>query len=232
MGTLSLLGLGALLGARHALEPDHVVAVTGIVSRARGWTAAALAGAAWGVGHTLTIGLVGFGLALLDVPVPVLAGLPLEALVGLMLLAMGIWTLWEMRRARVHAHAHEHDGHSHTHVHAHAGGPAHDHGHARPLGGRSLLVGMVHGLAGSAAFYLLPVVAAATAWDRFSYLLAFGIGSITGMLLISIAVSVPFVLTGRAVRWNRVLGGAAALANILVGALILAENSGGLALPF
>ena len=215
---LAVCLLGFFLGMRHATDPDHVIAVTTIVSRQRTAGGAALIGALWGVGHTLTILVVGAGIILLGWVIPPRVGLSLELSVGVMLIVLGFMNLTGVLQritesarppgslpGTVHAHPHAHDDYVHTHVHSHE---PEGHPHApdqtplarldRRLGGlgayqavRPLVVGVVHGLAGSAAVALLVLTTIGnTAWSIF-YLLIFGVGTIAGMMLITAGIAWP-----------------------------------------
>ena len=197
----SILLLGLLIGMRHALEADHLAAMASLATRGRGWRGTALQGAVWGLGHTLTLLLIGGACLLLGRAVPErLAGL-LELAVGVMLLALGIEVLWRMARRRVHLHAHRHgDGTVHLHAHSHRPAEPHDRAHhehphprpgARGFPARALLVGMVHGLAGSAALLLLTVHTIGSFWLGLLYIGLFGAGSILGMALLSAVIAVP-----------------------------------------
>lgn len=217
---LAILALGFMLGVRHATDPDHVVAVTTIVSGQRSVRGAALIGAAWGVGHTLTILLVGSGIILFKWAIPARVGLAMELAVAVMLIVLGVASLtgtvrWLRRTARlrsgqVHSHPHVHGDYVHTHPHGHA---PESHPHRddetplaridRRLGAigsyrlaRPLIVGVVHGLAGSAAVALLVLAAIATPLWSVAYLVIFGIGTIAGMMIITAAISIPFALGG------------------------------------
>ena len=216
---VSVLVLGFLLGMRHATDPDHVVAVTTIVSRQRRTASAALIGVLWGVGHTLTILIVGAGIILLGWVIPPRLGMSLELSVGVMLVILGLMNLTGVLQrvteaatpvggapGTIHAHPHQHGDYVHTHVHGHEP-EAHPHAADQtPLArldrwlgsiglyqaARPLVVGVVHGLAGSAAVALLVLAAIGdTAWSML-YLLVFGLGTIVGMMLITAAIAWPF----------------------------------------
>ena len=216
-GLLSMLALGFFLGVRHAMDPDHVIAITTIVARHRATRAAALIGTAWGVGHTLTLFVVGGGIVLFGWVIPRHLGLSFEFAVAVMLVALGIANLSDIREAvrrflrrgsahRVHSHAHRHGDSNHIHLHAHDPEAQLDAAGSTPLawldsrlGGlalyqliRPLVVGVVHGLAGSAAVVLLVLTTIRGPSWSLLYLLLFGIGTIVGMMIITFAISWPF----------------------------------------
>jgi sulfite exporter TauE/SafE len=196
------LFLGFLLGMEHALEADHVVAVSTIVSQSRSLFRASLIGIFWGIGHTLTLLVAGLVVLLLRVNIPEGVALSLEFVVGVVLLALGVQILWGYRQKKVHAHAHSHGGRVHDHFHCHVRSDDHGHDHHPPSLGKSCLVGMIHGLAGSAALMLVVLTTVRTPAQGMCYLLIFGLGSTAGMLLMSSLVALPFALT--AIRFQRV----------------------------
>jgi high-affinity nickel-transport protein len=220
---LAILALGFFLGMRHATDPDHVIAVTTIVTRQRSTRSAAVIGAAWGVGHTLTILIVGGGIILFSWVIPPRVGLSMEFSVGVMLIILGLMNLsgllhWVRDRfagtGPVHSHAHSHGDYVHNHPHAHE---PEFHPHPpeqtpvawldRHVGGlalyqlmRPLVVGIVHGLAGSAAVALLVLTTIRNPrWSLF-YLVIFGIGTVVGMMLITAAIALPFAHQRKAHR--------------------------------
>ncbi len=219
IGFLSILAVGFFLGMRHATDPDHVIAVTTIVSNQRNRMRAALIGAFWGVGHTLTIFVVGAGIILFNLVIPVRVGLSMELSVAVMLILLGLWNIAGFVRAIpagsapdhgaetvVHSHPHSHGDYVHNHVHAHQ----HESNHApldwmdRVFGKvslyqylRPLVVGIVHGLAGSAAVALLVLTTIRNVHWAVAYLLVFGVGTIAGMMLITMSIASAFTMMGR-----------------------------------
>ncbi len=211
-GLVALLVLGFFLGMRHATDPDHVIAISTIVSRHRTVKSAALIGLAWGLGHTLTILVVGGGIILFGWVIPARLGLSMELAVGMMLIVLGVTNLREVLdqlrggAAPTHSHPHNHGDYIHNHPHGHA---PETHPHRpdqtpvawfdRQLGStglyrlvRPVAVGVVHGLAGSAAIALLVLTAIGnSAWSVF-YLIVFGAGTIMGMMLITAGIALPF----------------------------------------
>lgn len=189
----TVAGVGFVLGLRHALDPDHVVAVTTLASQRIGLRRTSLVGAFWGLGHALSLGVVGGAILVMRLTVPPAVNTALESVVAAMLVVLGALALRKALRWRVHAHPHQHDGTTHVHFHAHARQEAQVHHHPHPLQGglRPFLVGTVHGLAGSAGLALLALGAAPTVTAGIAYLVIFGIGSIAGMLLLSALMSVP-----------------------------------------
>ena len=189
----TVAGVGFVLGLRHALDPDHVVAVTTLASQKIGLRRTSLVGAFWGLGHALSLGAAGGLILALRLTVPPAVSHALEALVAVMLIVLGTLALRRARRWKLHAHPHEHDGATHVHFHAHRreeAPPVHVHPHPLQGGLRPFLVGLVHGLAGSAGLALLALTAAPTLRAGLAYLAIFGLGSIAGMLLLSALLSV------------------------------------------
>ena len=215
---LAAFGLGLLLGIQHALDPDHLIAVSTIVSEQKNLRWASLIGAFWGLGHTATLLLVGIFVIGLRVVIPPRLGEGLELLVALMLVVLGINVLRKSFGAEsVHLHTHSHNPETHSHFHVHDN-PRQDHGHSHPFRSmrRPFIVGMVHGLAGSAALMLLVLSTIDTPLGGLLYIVIFGLGSVGGMLLLSSIISLPFILTARRFslmnRWIRVLAGVASVA--------------------
>lgn len=185
LASLSILLAGLLLGLRHATDPDHVIAVTTIVSRGRSLRSAGLVGTAWGVGHTLTILVVGGSIILFKLTIPARVELALEMGVAIMLIVLGLANMTGERAAAD--------------------------SRARPL-----LVGVVHGLAGSAAVSLLVLTLIDSAGLAMAYLLIFGAGTILGMILMTLAIAVPSLLAmhrmADAGRYLRLTSGALSVA--------------------
>ncbi len=182
-----MLLLGFVLGMRHATDPDHVVAVTAIVARERRIWASTAIGALWGVGHTVTILIVGCAIILFHVVIPARVGLGLELAVASMLVALG--TAYVMGLV---ARAHDEASHAPPRC-------------GRTLAGiaRPLVIGLVHGVAGSAAVALLVVTAISNAAWAAVYLVVFGVGTILGMMVLTTVLSAPIALTGdRVARAN------------------------------
>jgi high-affinity nickel permease len=233
---LSILFLGFFLGMRHATDADHVVAVTTIVSRERTLRAAAPIGAIWGLGHTATIVVVGGAIILFGIVIPPRLGLTMELSVALMLILLGGLNLAVfMRQARAAARRGEHAGGATAHDHApDAGHEAADATLARldrRLGRfgayrlvRPLFVGVVHGLAGSAAVALLVLGTIRDPLWAVGYLVVFGVGTIAGMLLITTALAMPFAYAARRFdRLHRWLGVASGLLSLAFGIFLVYE---------
>jgi len=225
---ISILVLGLLLGMRHALEADHLAAVASLATRSRGVPGTVLQGAVWGLGHTLTLLLVGGVCLLLRAAISERLAAALEGAVGVMLLVLGADVLLRMRRRRIHLHVHRHDdGTVHLHAHGHAPEEAHDrdhhqhaHGEGFPL--RALLVGMVHGLAGSAALLLVTLTTLSSAWLGVAYIAVFGVGSIAGMAVLAAVIALPLQGTARTLTgWYNGLEAAIGSGTLLVGGWVL-----------
>lgn len=233
MITGTVLAFGLLFGMQHALEADHLAAVATLVAREPDRRRVARLGVFWGLGHTLT--LLAFGGAVMVVGLALSESTVhgLEAAVGAMLVALGADLLRRLWRERVHFHGHRHGpgGVHHVHAHSHRAETAphdrdaHHHAH-RPLPLRALLVGMIHGLAGSAALVLLTLQQVGDPWVGLLYVLVFGLGSMAGMGALSWAVSLPL-------RWHgggplqlghRALTAGVALASIGLGLATVVEQ--------
>jgi len=206
LSTLAVLGIGLVFGLRHATEVDHVVAVSTIVSQHKNVLRSAAVGAMWGAGHTASLLVIGALVLLLRVAIPERVSGWLEFGVALMIIGLGISALWRAlrRSSEVHVHQHSHDGLSHKHVHFHekqtrhepSSHSAHSHDVSR-IGWKPLLIGTMHGVAGSGALTLLVLTQINSPWVGMLYLGIFGVGSIVGMLLMSGLIGLPFALTSR-----------------------------------
>jgi ABC-type nickel/cobalt efflux system permease component RcnA len=235
---LAIALLGLVLGMRHATDPDHVIAVTTILSREHRLAAATRIGVIWGLGHTITVLIVGAAIIVFKIAIPTRLGLAMEFAVAVVLILLGVGAAASLVRKGanrmrgappqpdellVHAHAHTHDGATHVHPHVHLG----DHQDAhediddathrdhriqadalpsfaarRPLL-RSFAVGLVHGLAGSAAIALLVLSAIPNPLWATLYLAIFCIGTVIGMGLITTAIATPFMVVSRQASWIR-----------------------------
>lgn len=198
LASLTILAIGFLLGMRHATDADHVVAVTTIVSRQRSLHHAAMTGALWGLGHTLTLLAVGGAMIVFRLSMPAWLGLSLELLVAAMLVGLGIANVIAERTGRASA--------------------------ALASNARPLVVGTVHGMAGSAAFTLLALPLIASPALAGGYLLLFGIGTIAGMVTVTLAIALPALYaTARMVGARRAIRLTAGVASILVGCWLAFE---------
>ena len=231
---LAIALLGLLLGMRHATDPDHVIAVTTILSREHRLAAATRIGVVWGLGHTLTVLLVGAAIIFFKIAIPARLGLAMEFAVAVVLILLGIGAAASLVRKGanrmrgtssqsedfvVHAHAHTHDGATHVHPHVHVGdhednNDATHRDHriqadvlpsfaARSPLLRSFAVGLVHGLAGSAAIALLVLSAIPSPLWATLYLAIFCAGTVIGMGLITTAIATPFMVVSRRASWIR-----------------------------
>jgi hypothetical protein len=213
-GLLAFIGIGFLIGFRHAFEADHLAAVSMLASRERGWLTSAKLGLAWGVGHTGSVAIVAMLIIVLGIRVPESMFSTFELLVAAMLIILGVSTLVaEARRHRrvlgdAHAHAH------HDHV-----------AHAHPERIRNVRgafgFGIAHGLAGSGAVIVLLVAAATSVREQFTYLLAFGLGTVGGMCVVSLLVSgLAGLAVSRSKHWAMSIRVLAATASMVVGVML------------
>jgi high-affinity nickel permease len=248
IGLLSILAVGFFLGMRHATDPDHVIAVTTIVSNQRNRARAALIGAFWGVGHTVTIFVVGAGIILFNLVIPVRVGLSMELSVAIMLIVLGLMNVAGFMRSMpassphghdaqevVHSHPHNHGDYIHNHPHSH-GPETHPHSpDDTPLAWmdrlfgkislyqylRPFVVGVVHGLAGSAAVALLVLTTIRNVHWAIAYLLIFGVGTIAGMMLITMSIASAFTMMGKGrQKFSRRLALASGLLSLCFGLFV------------
>ena len=224
LSTFSVLVIGFVLGLQHATEADHLAAVSTIVSEKKNLFTASLVGGLWGLGHTISLFAVGALVILFKFQISESLEAKLEAAVGAMLILLGINALRKLFQAsKVHVHSHEHDGHKHVHIHTHEKGTA-EVSHHR-LSPRSVIVGMVHGLAGSAALMLLVVPTISSRFVALLYILIFGIGSIGGMMAMSFLIGLPFHFTaGRFNVLNRGIRLIAGIFSLGLGLTIVYEK--------
>ena len=222
IGFMTVLALGLVLGMKHALDADHVVAVSTIVSRDKSIKGSSLIGVFWGLGHTITLFAVGVVILTLKITIPDKVALAMELAVGIMLVFLGGMVAAGLIREQLHLHPHQHEGQAHLHLHTHAAAELHRHQHVIRRGYRSMAVGMVHGLAGSAALMLLVVSSIGSPIEGLIYILVFGGGSIIGMMFVTILVSIPFIFSAvHFRRLNRLLTGGASVASMGLGALLI-----------
>jgi hypothetical protein len=245
MTFLSILALGFFLGMRHATDSDHVIAITTIVSHQRNIASAALTGVFWGIGHSITLLVVGGAIVLFGLVIPQQLGMGLEFCVALMLIVLGWLNLRAFRRSvgsvtsneqHVHEHVHQHGDYVHRHPHGH---DPEKHGHSekdvptarldRQFGRshfyrllRPVIVGVVHGLAGSAAVALLVLPIIRDPMWAMIYLLIFGAGTIAGMMLITAAIAAPITYSAnRFHAFNRYVGAAAGVLSLIFGLFLV-----------
>jgi high-affinity nickel permease len=226
-----------VLGLKHALDADHLVAVSTIVGERKGFLSSSIVGAMWGIGHTASLFIVGLCVIALRLRIPEQIAEGMEFSVALMLVFLGANVLLKLLRGgKLHTHVHTHGDHIHIHPHIHEHSHATIEGSAHHLvrlpfarwmksvreqighGKRSIFIGMVHGMAGSAALMLLVLATIPSPVFGLVYILVFGIGSIGGMLLMSMLIGVPFIFSARgSERINLGLRGIAGMMSVLFG---------------
>jgi len=196
---VAILGLGLIIGLRHALDTDHLAAVSTIVCERRNVFSSMIIGGIWGLGHTISLLIAGVGVILLNIRIEKYEK-HLEFLVALMLIGLGTNVLWKLIRGdRLHFHSHAHGELTHTHPHLHAEAAAHESNshHGLGFGLRPLIIGMVHGLAGSAALMLAVLATIKSPGLAFAYIAIFGAGSVGGMMIMSLLLGLPALITAR-----------------------------------
>lgn len=199
VSTVSVLAFGLIVGLRHAMEADHVAAVSAIVSERKDFWSSSIVGGLWGVGHTISLLIAGIAVLLLQFQISPRLEMALEFCVAIMLIVLGANAICKLiGGGTLHLHEHEHGGHRHVHPHIHDNAPEpqeHTH-HGFKLNARPVVVGMIHGLAGSGALMLLILAQISSPVVGLLYIVIFGIGSIGGMVLMSALIGLPVHFTG------------------------------------
>lgn len=205
---LSILTLGFLIGMRHALEADHVAAVASLASGSKNIRETVFHGAVWGLGHTIALMVFGSVVIMMNSTVPETLAHWLEFTVGIMLALLGADVIRRMIRDRVHFHFHKHKANDHSHLHAHShrgegehATSVHEHTHNKGLTARVLAVGIMHGMAGSAALVLLVAGTITSTTTAILYIVLFGFGSIVGMAALSAVIAVPLRYSAASMTW-------------------------------
>lgn len=222
-----VLAFGFVMGLKHAVEADHLAAVSAIVSERKSLWVSTLVGGLWGIGHTIALIVAGVAVIMFHFEIGERTERALEFTVGLMLVALGVNALRKLARGgHLHLHVHKHGGREHIHPHVHNNAPEpnpHTH-HGLRLGPRPLLVGMVHGLAGSAALTLLVLSTISSPVVGLLYLVVFGVGSAGGMMLMSALFGLPVYLTAaRFTRAHLAVRGLAGLFSLSLGLFTIYE---------
>lgn len=229
---LYVLGLGFLFGLRHALDADHIAAVAALATRSRSVKDTVHVGVAWGLGHGLTLFAVSIVVLVMGAGFPERVAALAEFLVGIMLVGLGLDVVRRTIRERLHVHGHGHadDGY-HVHIHSHAGEDRHEdarHQHSHPAGlpRRAAVVGLMHGLAGSAALLLLTLGAFDSVLVALAYVALFGIGSTLGMAVLSFTMALPLRRAARYTTWgmngiNAIVG----IGTVALGIMVMVESA-------
>jgi High-affinity nickel permease len=220
--TLTILSLGFVLGLRHALDADHLAALSTVLAERPSVQASSTIGFFWGLGHTLMLLCVGTLLLALNLTIPESLAIVFEFAVGVMLVGLGLSLARRIYREQWHLHAHDHEGRPHVHLHSHHLHPDHAHAHWYQGSLRPLLIGMAHGLAGSAALMLIVLSTVTDIVQGIGYIVLFGVGSILGMVGVGAVFSLPVVYSVAAgPRAYRMVQGLACLASIGLGLLMM-----------
>ena len=224
--TLTVLSFGFILGLKHAVEADHLAAVSTIVAERRNLLSSTIIGGFWGVGHTISLLVVGALVIFLKLQISDAVEAKLEAVVGGMLVLLGLNALRKLlKKDKIHVHTHEHEGRSHLHIHGHENNSKEENHHFLKFSPRSVAIGMVHGLAGSAGLMLLIVPTITAPAIALMYIVIFGIGSIGGMMAMSLLMGLPLHFTsGRFEILNKSILCAAGIFSLGLGAFIIYEK--------
>lgn len=216
--------IGFVFGLYHAIEADHLAAVSAIVSEHKNVLTASIIGGFWGFGHTISLFIVGALVVFAKLQISEGTEAMFEGIVGIMLVLLGLNAIRKIFTAeKIHAHTHEHDGHEHTHLHIHQDEKA-EKSHHR-FAPRSVLVGMIHGLAGSAGLMLLVLPTIPSPAVALLYIAIFGVGSIAGMMIMSVLMGLPLQITAdRFIAVNKGIRFLAGAFSLVWGALLVNEK--------
>lgn len=226
---ISIIFLGFVIGMQHAMEADHIAAVASLATRNRSMNDTLRQGVAWGFGHALTLFVFGGLVVVMDSVIPEHFAQGLELAVGFMLVFLGIDVLRRLVKDRIHFHTHQHGETLHFHAHSHQVGLTHDndphqHEHPGKFPVRALFVGIMHGMAGSAALIILALNSVSSILQGLLYIAMFGVGSILGMAVLAIVISLPLRYTSRSLTWaHNGLKAMVGLVTIALGCLLIFE---------
>jgi sulfite exporter TauE/SafE len=180
----SILALGFVLGIKHAIEPDHVIAISTIASQSKKLSRSSLSGVFWGIGHTATLFIIGIILLLMKGEIPEKWAMSLEFLVGIMLVYLGMTSILSFKNKQKRVHNHNHRYYNISYL-------------------KSTIIGLVHGLAGSGAMVLLTMSTVKSVGEGAIYILVFGTGTVIGMLFFTTIIGIPFVLSAKKLSLNK-----------------------------
>ena len=216
---ISSLAFGFIMGIKHSFEADHIAAVSTMAVNHKSIKKSTLLGFFWGIGHTIALLAVALVILSLKIKIPEKIALSLELIVAFMLILLGINVLITMKKKKIHAHKHKHGRENHIHFHSHILNKSHEHKH---LHKQSLFVGIIHGLAGSAALILIVLASIDSVFIGLVYILIFGAGSLIGMSLISSVISLPLVLIPKKLEiLNKLIRISSSLISIIIGFVII-----------
>ncbi len=222
---ISVLVLGLLLGMKHALEADHVAAVVSLAGRKDDSGGIVRLGLAWGLGHTVSLCLVVSLVLVFNTVVPEHLAQYLEMVVGIMLILLGGDVLRRMVSDCIHFHIHKHGNEVHFHAHSHFASESHHHGHKSNSVKRAVLVGLIHGLAGSAALVVLSAVTTESAWMGILFATLFGIGSMAGMAVLTLIITLPLGYSACRLAWaHNGLLAVVGITTIIIGASLFIDS--------
>ena len=221
---MAVLLIGFVFGLYHAIEADHLAAVSAIVSEHKNVLTASIIGGFWGLGHTISLFVVGALVIFVKLQISESTEGYLEGVVGIMLVLLGVNAIRKIFTAeKVHTHTHDHDGHEHSHLHIHHNEKS-EASHHR-FAPRSVIVGMVHGLAGSAGLMLLVLPSIESPLVALLYIAIFGVGSIAGMMIMSLLMGLPLYFTaGRFIAVNKGIRFLAGAFSLVWGAMLINEK--------
>ncbi len=215
---ITILGSGFLLGLYHALDADHVAAISAIVSKTKNIKKSSLFGIAWGIGHTFTLLVAGIIIFLIGIALPKKLSLLFELLASILLITLGAITLCQEIKKYKHTHSHAHDGITHSHPHIH-------HNHSHHHFHLPLFTGMVHGLAGSSVILLTLLATVSSLTAVILYVLIFGIGSTLGMMIVSGVIGFSLMKLAKSEKISTILRFSIGIISMSIGFMMIYQHN-------
>lgn len=226
-----VVGLGILIGMQHAFEADHITAISTQMLKSKqnkkqfkgliidSITKSSILGTIWGAGHTTALILVGVIIYVLSIAIEQQVFSGLEILVGIMMIFLGITTVFNKKINFRHKHPHKHaDGSIHFEEHNH-NNSEHSHSH------KSYIIGLIHGLAGSGSLVVLTAITMYEGIGVLWFIAIFGIGSIIGMSLIGGIIGIPFAFGEKFSKTQKIFRYSIGIFSIVIGINIMYQTN-------
>ncbi len=212
---ITIFILSFLLGIKHAFDADHIALISVVASGTKSLKKSLFIGIFWGLGHATALLIVGFVVLNFKINISENIIFFFELVVGGVLIVLGFNVLRKIIKEKIHFHYHQHREITHIHFHQHKKSFSHNHVH------KSFFIGMIHGLAGSGAVMLLVLTTIESLFNGLIYIFVFGLGSILGMLIITMAIGFPFTLNIKSDKFYSIIMVIIGIISIIVGSNII-----------